>query len=128
MPLTKSPRPKLKFHHHAYLFIRDALSEAREKSLQNQKSEKTEHISPRELLEGVRTLAQRRYGMMTTAVFRFWGLSSTADIGRIVFEMIELGEMKKTENDQFEDFVNVYSFEDAFVFEYTVDVSNAFQT
>jgi uncharacterized repeat protein (TIGR04138 family) len=127
MPLTKSQRPKLKFHHHAYLFVRDALSEAQEKYGRDQQNEKAGHISPRELLDGVRSLGQRRYGMMATTVFRFWGVSSTADIGRIVFEMIELGDMKKTDNDQFDDFVDVFSFEEAFSNEYAVDVSKAFQ-
>ena len=127
MPLTKSPRSKLNFHRHAYLFVRDALSEAQEKFGRDQLNEKTGHISPRELLDGFRALGQRRYGMMAITVFRFWGISSTADIGRIVFEMIELGEMKKTENDQFSDFVDVFAFESAFGDDYALDVSKAFQ-
>lgn len=126
MPVTKLPRPKQKFPDHAHNFVRDALSEAQDKISPDQQSEKAGHISPRELLEGVRFLARHRYGMMATSVFRFWGVTSTADIGRIVFEMIELGELKKTENDQFSDFVDVFSFEDAFCSEYTIDVSKAF--
>jgi len=128
MPLAKTSRPKLKYHHHAYIFVRDALSEAQEKCGRDQQDEKAGHISPRELLEGVRCLGQRRYGMMALTVFRHWGVSTTADIGRIVFEMIELGDMKKTENDQFDDFVDVFTFEDAFSAEYAVDVSKAFQS
>lgn len=65
--------------------------------------------------------------MMAPAVFQFWGMSSTGDVGRIVFELIELGEMKKTDNDQFGDFVDVYSFESAFNAEYAIDVSKAFK-
>ena len=127
MPLTKSPRPKLKFHPHAYLFITDALNEAQTALGRDHQSETSGHVSARELLNGVRSLGQRRFGMMTTAVFRFWGITSTGDVGRIVFELIELGEMKKTDNDQFGDFVDIFSFNDAFDTEYVVDVSKAFQ-
>lgn len=66
--------------------------------------------------------------MMASTVLRHWGISSTADIGRIVFEMIELGDMKKTDNDQFDDFVDVYSFNQAFEAEYVVDISKAFKS
>jgi uncharacterized repeat protein (TIGR04138 family) len=66
--------------------------------------------------------------MMATTVFRCWGISSTADIGRMVFELIELGEMKKTENDQFSDFVGIFSFDDAFGPEYVIDVSKTFKS
>jgi uncharacterized repeat protein (TIGR04138 family) len=61
-------------------------------------------------------------------VFRFWGISATADIGRIVYEMIDLGEMKKTENDQFDDFVEVFSFNEVFDEKYVVDISKAFKS
>ncbi len=128
MPVTKSPRPKLKFHPHAYLFVSDALSEAQVAIGRDKKSETGGHISALELLGGVRALGQKRFGMMAPSVFRCWGISSTADIGRMVFELIELGEMKKTENDQFSDFVEVFSFEDAFGTEYAIDVSKAFKS
>ena len=65
--------------------------------------------------------------MMAATVFRHWGISSTADIGRIVFEMIDRGDMKKTENDHFEDFVDVFSFQDVFDQQYVIDVSKAFK-
>jgi len=128
MPLTKSPRPKLKYHPHAYHFVTDALSEAQVAYGRDHQSETGGHISARELLDGVRTLGQRRFGMMAKTVFRCWGILSTADIGGIVFEMIELGTMKKTDNDQYNDFVEVFSFDDAFGTEYAIDVSKAFKS
>jgi uncharacterized repeat protein (TIGR04138 family) len=66
--------------------------------------------------------------MMALAVFRNWGMTSTADVGQIVFEMIDLGEMKKTEEDRLIDFVDVFSFEEAFNTDYAIDVSKAFQS
>jgi uncharacterized repeat protein (TIGR04138 family) len=127
MPITKSPRSQLKFHPHAYLFINDALTVAQEAFGRDKHSETGGHISARELLDGVRLLGQRRYGMMAPTVFRSWGILSTEDVGRIVFEMIDLGEMKKTEHDQYSDFVEVFSFDDAFNVEYVIDVSKAFK-
>lgn len=128
MPLTKSPRAKLKYHPHAYCFVTDALTEAQVAIGRDRENEAGGHISARELLEGVRLSAQRRFGMMAKTVFRCWGILATADIGEIVFEMIERGEMKKTENDQFSDFVDVYSFDDAFESDYIIDVSKAFKS
>ena len=127
MPATKSPRPKLQFHPHAYLFITDALADAQAAITRERKTETGGHISARELLDGFRLLGQRRFGMMAIAVFRNWGISSTADVGRMVFEMVELGKMKKTESDQFSDFVEVFSFEEAFGSEYVIDISKAFK-
>jgi uncharacterized repeat protein (TIGR04138 family) len=127
MPLTKPSVSKLKFHPHAYFFVNDALAVAQEAFGRDRHSETGGHILPRELLDGVRLLGQRRYGMMAPCVFRCWGISSTADVGHIVFELIERGEMKKTEEDRFIDFVDVYSFEDAFNSEYPIDVSKAFK-
>ena len=127
MPLTKSPRSKLKFHPHAYLFINDALAVAQEAFGRDKHSETGGHILPRELLDGVRLLGQRRYGMMAPCVFQSWGIASTADVGEIVFELIDLGEMKKTEEDRLSDFVDVFSFQDAFNSEYVIDVSKAFK-
>lgn len=128
MPVTKSPRPELNFHPHAYPFITEALTEAQMVLGRDRSPEAGGHVSARELLNGVRSLGQRRFGMMAPTVFRFWGISSTADFGRIVFEMIEMGEMKKTDNDQFDDFIEVYSFGDAFGTEYAIDISKAFSS
>ena len=84
------------------------------------------HISGQELLEGIRELALERFGLMTRAVFHSWGIHSTDDFGRMVFELIERGEMKKTEGDQLSDFLDVYDFTDAFERQYPIDVSRAF--
>ena len=127
MPITKSPRSKLKFHPNAYFFINDALEVAQEAFGRDKNSETGGHILPRELLDGVRLLGQRRYGMMAPCVFRCWGITSTADVGRIVFELVELGKMKKTDDDRLSDFVDVYTFDDAFNSGYAIDVSKAFK-
>ena len=42
-----------------------------------------------------------------------WGVRATDDFGRIVFELIERGEMRKTDRDQLSDFFAVYDFAEA---------------
>jgi len=84
------------------------------------------HISGQELLEGVRRLATHQFGLMTCTVFRHWGIQSTEDFGRVVFELIERGEMKKTERDQLADFCDIYEFDQVFDSEYEIDLCKAF--
>jgi uncharacterized repeat protein (TIGR04138 family) len=89
--------------------------------------EAEKHISGQELLDGVRGMALERFGLMTRTVFEHWNVRETADFGRIVFELIERGEMRKTDRDQLADFFEVYDFEDAFDHCYSVDTRTAFK-
>jgi uncharacterized repeat protein (TIGR04138 family) len=45
-------------------------------------------------------------------VLNHWGVRSTGDFGDIVFNLIDIGQMKKTESDRREDFDDVFDFED----------------
>lgn len=117
-----------KYHRNAYEFIFDALRYTQETLDRGMAAEEeSAHISGKELLEGVRLLAQEKYGLLAQTVFRSWGVESTGDFGRIVFELVERGEMRKTERDQLADFVGVYDFHEAFDQNYTIDVRNAFK-
>ena len=42
------------------------------------------------------------------------------DFGRIVFALIEAGQMQKTDEDTIEDFRNVYDFKTAFETDYRI--------
>ena len=90
-------------------------------------SDESAHVTGAELLEGIRQFALEQFGLMTRTVFRRWGIFSTDDFGRIVFELIDRGELRKTERDQLSDFFSVYEFEDVFDREYRVDTAKAFQ-
>ncbi|MEZ6048974.1 MAG: hypothetical protein R3C11_26040 [Planctomycetaceae bacterium] len=59
--------------------------------------------------------------------FRRLGIQTTDDFGRIVFELIEQGEMRKTDKDRLEDFFSVYEFNTAFDKEYEIDVTPVFR-
>jgi len=43
-----------------------------------------------------------------------WGISSTSDFGEIVYNLIRIDQMRKSDNDRREDFDDVYSFDNAF--------------
>ena len=124
-------QPRLLFHPHAYVFVSEALKTAQElvgRQMIADRLDETHHISGQELLEGVRVLGLRLYGLMAPVVFRHWGMSSSDDFGRIVFEMIDRGEMRKSETDQLSDFQGVYAFDDSFASDYKIDLSKAFRT
>ncbi|WP_417379248.1 Minf_1886 family protein [Gimesia sp.] len=126
---TNLSRPKLQFHPYAYDFIFEALQQAQEiysRQVVQEGEQEEAHVSGQELLEGVRELALKQFGLMTLTVFKQWGVQSTRDFGKMVFEMIEHGRMRKTENDRLEDFVDIFNFEQVFDVEYVIDTSQVF--
>ena len=72
------------------------------------------HVSGAELAEAIRDLAVERFGMLAGSVLSSWGLTETADFGRIVYALIEAGQMSRTDDDDIRDFDDVYNFECAF--------------
>lgn len=123
------PLLKTRYHRDAYEFVFAALRHTQRKLNRlppHQADEEEAHVSGQELLEGIRDLAVRQFGLMTRQVFAHWGITATADFGRIVFELIERGDMRKTERDQLSDFIGVYDFEEAFDRDYQIDTSSVF--
>jgi uncharacterized repeat protein (TIGR04138 family) len=110
-----------RYHPHSYQFVYQALRFTQQ-VLDREAESEDAHISPGELLQGIRGLALEQFGLMTRCVFRHWGVRSTDDFGRIVFELIERGEMSKTDRDQLSDFFGVYDFEDAFDRSYRIGI------
>jgi uncharacterized repeat protein (TIGR04138 family) len=126
----------------AYLFVLEALSfaqeslgmgqEPRAEDLEPAPSEPTEsggqtrsrpgrrrrqverHVSGQELCEAARKYGLQQYGYLAPTVLAAWGIRRTDDIGEIVFNMIAIGQMRKTRADKREDFHDVYGFEDGF--------------
>ena len=130
MALTSRLRPsRLKFHPDAYRFVFEALQYSQEhlKKTAQDADDDSAHISGPELLDGIRELGLKKFGMLSKSVFEHWGVKSTDDFGRIVFELIECGEMRKTDRDQLTDFFGVYNFDQALVQDYQIDTSVAFK-
>ncbi|MFY8222628.1 MAG: Minf_1886 family protein [Pirellulales bacterium] len=72
------------------------------------------HLTGQELCEAARQYALQQYGYLARTVLGTWGVRNTADLGEIVFNMIEIGQMRKTRKDRREDFHGVYDFDEAF--------------
>ena len=127
MKLLRSQGRQSAYHANAYQFVFAALNYAQEKLGRDRSSLEAGHISGAELLDGIREMATRHFGLMAKTVLASWGVTTTEDFGRIVFELIESGRMRKTEDDQLEDFIDVYDFTEAFEDDYEIDTSAAFQ-
>lgn len=72
------------------------------------------HVSGPQMLEGFRQHCLEAYGPMAYPVLASWGVRRTADVGNIVFNLIEGGFFGKSEEDSPADFSNVYDFKEAF--------------
>jgi uncharacterized repeat protein (TIGR04138 family) len=97
-----------RYHETAYIFVLSALHFVLERL------DQPRHISGRELAEGVRDLAIDRFGPMARTVLEHWGIQSTADVGHLVFALVECGILIKQEEDDLADFADVFSFDEAF--------------
>ena len=72
------------------------------------------HVTGQQLCEAIRLFALEQYGYMAKTVLNQWGIRSTGDFGEMVFNLIRIGQMRKTAEDRREDFDNVYDFNTAF--------------
>jgi len=69
------------------------------------------HVTGQELCEAIRRYALHQYGYMAKTVLNNWGIHGTGDFGEIVFNLIRIGQMRKTPSDTRVDFDNVYDFD-----------------
>jgi uncharacterized repeat protein (TIGR04138 family) len=80
------------------------------------------HVTGPQLLEGVRDLALREFGLMARTVFHVWGIDSTADFGEIVFNLVEANLMSKTAEDNRDHFRDVYDLDQTLVHDYRIEL------
>ena len=72
------------------------------------------HVSGQQLCEAARLYGLQQYGYLAPTVLARWGIRATDDFGEIVFNMVEIGQMRKTRSDRREDFRGVFDFADGF--------------
>ena len=124
MATSSLSRSRTRFHRDAAEFVFDALRYAQELLDRmtdlgshdedvDDLNEEQIHIIGQEFLEVIRDLALARYGLMARYVFASWSITCTEDFGRIVFDLVEQGKMRKTNQDQLSDFCDVYDFAQA---------------
>jgi uncharacterized repeat protein (TIGR04138 family) len=119
----------------AYNFVREALNCAQQKR-QTQFAEaptadesatsnpSSNHITGQELCEACRIYALDQFGLMAPKVLANWGVLSTGDFGEIVYNLIRIDQMRKSESDRREDFDDVFPFETGFEPEFVLPESN----
>jgi uncharacterized repeat protein (TIGR04138 family) len=83
------------------------------------------HFKSSELLEGIRALALREFGLMARTVFRMWGVRATEDFGHIIFNLVEAGLISKTDDETLADFQDGFDFEEALVRGYKIQLDEA---
>jgi uncharacterized repeat protein (TIGR04138 family) len=140
-PIAQFARTDGRYHVDAYAFVFDALHHAhtvlnmggpsagrkaagkkaagKKAATKGRKATKAEqpaeeeecHVSGQELCAAIRHLAIEQYGYMAKCVFNRWGVKNTRDFGNIVFNLIEIGQMRKTDSDRREDFDDVFDFD-----------------
>ena len=127
-----------RYHFDAYVFVFEALRHAQEELgmgtdhivesdldtemdaekeglLDSDSEDRPErHVTGQELCEAMRQYAHTQYGYMAKSVLNHWGIQSTSDFGEIVFNLIEIEQMRKTPNDRREDFDDVFDFDEGF--------------
>ena len=65
-----------------------------------------------------RDLALERFGLLARLVLEHWGVRRSADIGDIVFTMVELGLLLTQPTDTRDEFADAFDFDDAFESDY----------
>jgi uncharacterized repeat protein (TIGR04138 family) len=106
---AKDPR----YAREAYTFIKEALDHT-QKTIGKQNRGQVRHVTGQELLEGIRDFALSQYGPMALTLLEEWGVRACSDFGELVFNMVEVGWLAKTETDSRADFAGGYDFNEAF--------------
>ena len=136
-PITELLQEDRRYAFEAYVFIFEALGYAQnvldmgsespseatpQPQPQNEEQDQAteRHVSGQELCEAVRRFAVEQYGYMAKTVLNSWGVTKTGDFGEIVFNLIRIGQMRKTAHDCREDFNDVYDFDTAFEQEFKI--------
>jgi uncharacterized repeat protein (TIGR04138 family) len=101
-----------RFDEHAYLFVLAALEFCQ------QRLPERRHITGRELSIACRDLALDRFGVTARLVLEHWGVRSTADLGDVVFTLVDLGLLMSQASDTRDEFADVFEFDQAFEREY----------
>ena len=107
--IARDPR----YQRDAYHFLREALDHT-QKAVSKANQGRLRHVSGHELLAGVRAYALQQYGPMTLTLLREWGVGRCEDFGELVFNLVEVGVLSKTDTDSRADFANGYDFDEAF--------------
>jgi uncharacterized repeat protein (TIGR04138 family) len=84
--------------------------------------EANRHVNGRDLCAGLREFALLKWGLLAGTVLTRWNVRRTVDFGRIVFALVDNGWMAKTDDDNIDDFRDVFDFKTAFEAGYRIEM------
>jgi len=131
-PFAELLKRDRRYRYEAYQFVeaglayaQDVLGMGRPEPVQGRRLRDIEgravrHVSGQELCWSLRELAHRQYGLLAKLVLANWGIRSTGDFGEIVFNLIRVGKMTKSDRDRRADFEDVYDFQEMLVRGYAI--------
>jgi len=132
-PLVKLLSEDRRFKLEAYQFVGAGLEysqevlglgkpgpRSRRKNKEDEDERPVRHVSGQDLCLALRRFAHDQYGYLAKLVLASWGIHTTNDFGEIVYNLIKIGKMSKSDNDRREDFDNIYDFEQALVKEFAI--------
>jgi uncharacterized repeat protein (TIGR04138 family) len=132
-PIAKLLAKDRRYKFDAYVFVFEALNFAQkvlgfgaeQPSEEGEPSAGTDkraerHLTGQQLCEAIRQFALEQYGYMAKCVLNSWGVHNTGDFGNIVFNLIDIKQMKKTKHDRREDFDNVFDFEEGLMQDFKI--------
>jgi uncharacterized repeat protein (TIGR04138 family) len=94
-----------RYRREAYGFVIAALgATVQALPVERQRDPLRRHLSGAELVAGLIALARSEFGVMAPTVFREWGATTSEDIGRMVFQLVECGQLSARDEDSLEDF------------------------
>ncbi len=93
-----------RYDERAYLFVLAALEFCQ------QRLPERRHLTGQELAVGCRDLALERYGVLARMVLEHWGVRAAADLGEIVFTLVETGLLMSQPGDSKDDFIDAFDF------------------
>lgn len=110
-------REDSRFAYEAYEFVCDAVTFTQNRlgraASEAEDTEDDHHVSGAELLRGTVELAIREFGMMAPVVFKQWGVRKTDDVGEIVFKLIKVQRLSKSNRDDPDDFHDLFDLHQA---------------
>lgn len=72
------------------------------------------HVTPRELVDGVREAALKQWGLLARTVLESWNVRTTGEIGDLVFNLIERKLLVAGTDDNRTQFEDAFEFQDGF--------------
>lgn len=115
------------YHPMAYQFVREGVRHTVEmihglREMQEREGgtlhapDSARHVSAQQLCYGLKDLAMDRYGGMAHTVLSHWGIRATRDVGNIVFAMLAVGILGRSDSDALEQFDSVFDLSEELAF------------